>query len=269
MHRVVALVVIALPVKSRYDSIQQVIDTCERVGVPACFSCDLFQHRLATPAVAQYANTRQMVHLAVAADDERIIIKRLLDVVLASVALAMFSPLMVVIAALVKLTSAGPVFFIQERFGLHKRRFRMLKFRTMVINAEALQARLEHQNEVAGPAFKMKRDPRVTPIGRLLRKTSLDELPQLLNVIAGDMSLVGPRPLPLRDVSRFNEPWLMRRFSVKPGLTCLWQINGRSNTDFGNWISQDLEYIDNWSLGLDVRIIVKTIPAVLRGTGAV
>jgi lipopolysaccharide/colanic/teichoic acid biosynthesis glycosyltransferase len=144
----------------------------------------------------------------------------------------------------------------------------MLKFRTMVVDAESLQEALEKKNEASGPVFKMKQDPRVTPLGRFLRKTSLDELPQLFNVLLGDMSLVGPRPLPRRDVSRFEDSWLMRRFSVKPGLTCLWQVNGRSNTSFDHWIAQDLEYIDRWSLRLDLEILVRTVPAVVRGSGA-
>jgi lipopolysaccharide/colanic/teichoic acid biosynthesis glycosyltransferase len=145
----------------------------------------------------------------------------------------------------------------------------MIKFRSMVPNAELLQRGLEAMNEAAGPLFKIKDDPRITPIGRVLRKTSLDELPQLLNVLRGDMSLVGPRPLPLRDVARFEENSLNRRFSVKPGITCLWQINGRSDlTSFDQWIEQDLEYIDHWSFALDLKILAKTIPAVLNGTGA-
>jgi lipopolysaccharide/colanic/teichoic acid biosynthesis glycosyltransferase len=144
----------------------------------------------------------------------------------------------------------------------------MLKFRTMVSDAEHLQPSLEHLNEAQGPVFKMKNDPRITPIGRILRRTSLDELPQLFNVIKGDMSLVGPRPLPLRDVERFEEAWLKRRFSVKPGITCLWQISGRSNETFDTWIAQDLAYIDNWSFHLDFKILCKTIPAVVRGRGA-
>jgi lipopolysaccharide/colanic/teichoic acid biosynthesis glycosyltransferase len=175
---------------------------------------------------------------------------------------------MFAIAAAIKLTSPGPAIFVQERYGLHKRRFRMYKFRTMVPDAENWQAQLESWNEAKGPVFKIHKDPRVTSIGRILRKTSLDELPQFFNVLRGEMSLVGPRPLPERDVSQFDAASLMRRFSVKPGLTCLWQINGRSNIDFDHWIALDLTYIDTWSLRLDCLIIVKTVPAVLRGTGA-
>ena len=176
---------------------------------------------------------------------------------------------MLLVAASIKLTSTGPIIYSQQRYGRNKRRFKMYKFRTMVANAEALQEALEEMNEVTGPVFKINADPRITRVGTFLRKTSLDELPQLFNVLRGEMSLVGPRPLPLRDVSRFNESWLLRRFSVVPGITCLWQINGRSNTSFDRWVELDLKYIDEWSLMLDLKILVKTSPAVLRGRGAV
>ncbi len=145
----------------------------------------------------------------------------------------------------------------------------MLKFRTMRADAEQAQAQIEHLNEAAGPIFKIKEDPRITPVGKFLRKTSIDELPQLFNVLRGDMSLVGPRPMSTRDVSRFEEAWLMRRFSVKPGITGLWQVSGRSDTSFDRWIELDLKYIDDWSLALDLSILLKTVPAVVRGAGAV
>jgi lipopolysaccharide/colanic/teichoic acid biosynthesis glycosyltransferase len=144
----------------------------------------------------------------------------------------------------------------------------MYKFRTMVENAESLQHLYEDKNEVNGPIFKIRDDPRITPIGRLLRRTSIDELPQLINVLVGDMSLVGPRPMATRDVQRFTESALMRRFSVRPGITCIWQVSGRSNLGFDDWIALDLRYIDQWSLGLDFLILLRTIPAVLKGTGA-
>jgi exopolysaccharide biosynthesis polyprenyl glycosylphosphotransferase len=197
-----------------------------------------------------------------------VLVKRFVDMVGAIVGLLIFGPLMLMIAAAIRFTGPGPVLFTQERFGLNKRRFPMYKFRTMVVNAESLQAGLESQNEAAGPVFKIHNDPRITPLGRILRKTSLDELPQFFNVLRGEMSLVGPRPLPRRDVSRFEVASLMRRFSVKPGLTGLWQVNGRSNTEFTRWIELDLKYIDEWSLGLDLTILAKTIPAVIRGSGA-
>ena len=209
-----------------------------------------------------------MVNVKPAVHDSRLFVKRCVDIAVSLTALIVLIPLMIVIAVAIKLTSSGPVLFIQERYGLGRRRFSMFKFRTMVQDAEELQAALEHQNEVSGPIFKIRRDPRLTAIGSALRRTSLDELPQLLNVLIGDMSLVGPRPMSVRDVSRFDEAWLMRRFSVKPGLTCLWQVGGRSNTTFLKWMHLDMQYIDTWSLGLDLKILALTLPAVVRGSGA-
>ena len=142
------------------------------------------------------------------------------------------------------------------------------KFRTMIPHAEDMLSELEKQNEVSGPVFKIKKDPRITPIGRMLRRTSIDELPQLINVLKGDMSLVGPRPLPFRDYEGFNEDWQRRRFSIRPGITCLWQINGRSAIQFDEWMKLDLQYMDQWSLLLDLKILAQTIPAVWKGSGA-
>ncbi len=261
-------VVIALPFKSDYEEIQRAIEICERVGVEAKYFFDGFQVSVAKQRLIQEEDA-SVVALKVVEDDFRTLIKRCIDVAGSAFGLIVFSPLLLLIAAAIKLTSPGPVLFTQERYGLNKRSFRMFKFRSMVPDAERLQEQLESQNEAGGPVFKIHRDPRVTPIGRLLRRTSLDELPQLLNVLKGDMSLVGPRPLPFRDVSRFNAGWLMRRFSVKPGITCLWQIHGRSNTAFDKWIELDLKYIDNWSLTLDIKILAQTVPAVLFGIGAV
>jgi len=178
-------------------------------------------------------------------------------------------PLLILAALAVKLESKGPVFFVQERMGHNKRRFRMFKFRTMVHNAESLMKDIEHLNEKDGPIFKITDDPRVTRVGKILRKFSIDELPQLLNVLLGDMSLVGPRPLSIRDALNLEVSSQKRRFSVRPGLTCLWQISGRSNLSFEQWVDLDLEYIDRWSLKLDCQILVRTIPAVLTGHGAV
>ena len=229
---------------------------------------DIFELSLAKPRLEPEGNA-SVVSMKVVHDDARMLVKRAIDITGAIAALAVLGPIMLIIALAITLTSPGPALFVQERYGFRKRRFRMFKFRTMVPDAEDLQAGLESQNEVRGPVFKIRNDPRITPLGRFLRKTSLDELPQLLNVLAGEMSLVGPRPLPIRDVSRFNNAALMRRFSVKPGLTCLWQISGRSNTDFDRWITLDLKYIDEWSLGLDLKILIWTFPAVLGGRGAV
>ncbi len=206
--------------------------------------------------------------MAVAPEDGRLIVKRLIDIIGSIVALVVLAPVMLITALAIKLTSPGPAIFAQQRLGLNKRRFRMYKFRTMIVNAEACQAGLEHLNEARGPVFKIRNDPRITRIGKVLRRTSIDELPQLFNVLRGEMSLVGPRPLPVRDVARFTEAARMRRFSMRPGLTCLWQIRGRSELGFEEWMRLDLEYIDRWSLALDLLILVRTVPAVVRGVGA-
>ncbi|MFM2294598.1 MAG: hypothetical protein RLZZ350_1011, partial [Verrucomicrobiota bacterium] len=178
-------------------------------------------------------------------------------------------PLFLAIAIAIKCSSPGPVFFRQKRSGLNGQPFSMLKFRTMVTNAEQLQAELAALNEMSGPVFKVTNDPRVTRCGNFLRQTSLDELPQLWNVLRGEMSLVGPRPLPVTEVARFDDVAHRRRLSVRPGLTCLWQVRGRNSIcDFKEWVRLDLEYIDSWSLWLDVKILLQTIPAVLFRSGA-
>jgi len=200
-------------------------------------------------------------------NEVRLAVRRLADVVIAAALLVLLSPLMFAIAVGVKLASPGPVLFRQVRCGLHGRRFTFLKFRTMRIDAERLKPLLEPFNEMDGPAFKMTNDPRVFPFGGFLRRTSLDELPQLWNILRGDMSFVGPRPSVVEEVNQY-EPWQRRRLSMKPGLTCLWQISGRNELTFDEWMRLDLEYIDNWSLWLDVKIAFKTIPAVLLGRGA-
>jgi exopolysaccharide biosynthesis polyprenyl glycosylphosphotransferase len=260
-------VLITLPIKSCYGQIQQTIALCERLGVRAAYLADVFQSSLARPSLEETGGFPVM-RMHMVADDHRMMIKRVIDILVAGLGLLVLSPLFLVIAVAIKATTPGPVIFGQERFGLNKRRFRMYKFRTMVVNAEALQPMLESRNEATGPVFKIRNDPRVTRVGTVLRKASLDELPQLLNVLRGDMSLVGPRPLPPRDVHRFSESWLMRRFSVPPGVTGLWQVSGRSDLPFARWVALDLEYIDGWSLGLDLKILAMTLPAVLKGRGA-
>ena len=267
MKQPVDEVLIALPAKSCYGQIQSTIETCERAGVEAKYLSDIFQLSLAKLKVEMDQNT-PIVSLKVVQEDYRLLVKRVIDIVGAICGIVVFGPLMLLVAALIKVTSPGPVVFSQERYGFRKRLFHMYKFRTMAQDAEVLQASLECRNEACGPVFKIRDDPRITSIGRILRTTSLDELPQFFNVLWGEMSLVGPRPLPIRDVSRFDSASLMRRFSVKPGLTCLWQINGRSDTTFDRWIALDLKYIDEWSLGLDFHILVRTVPSVLSGRGA-
>ncbi len=264
----IEIVMIGLPFKSKYAEIERVIHTCELVGVESHYMQDMFDTTFAKTTVHSQ-EPRHFAVLSTVKPDPKQYLKRLFDIVASLILLLAVSPVLVIAALAVKLTSAGPVLFVQQRYGRSRKCFPMLKFRSMVFDAEKQQAALESRNEAQGPVFKMMSDPRVTKVGTFLRKTSIDELPQLFNVLRGEMSLVGPRPLPLRDVSRFDETWLLRRFSVRPGLTCLWQVTGRSNTSFDYWITQDLRYIDNWSLGLDIKILLKTIPAVLKGSGAV
>jgi len=200
-------------------------------------------------------------------DEARLAVKRLLDIVGGLIGLAIATPILVATAIAIKVTSEGPVLFGQVRAGRHGRKFTMWKFRSMVVDAEKLRAKLQHLNEMKGPVFKIKHDPRITAVGRFIRKTSIDELPQLFNVLMGDMSLVGPRPALPSEVEQY-QPWQRRRLSVKPGLTGLWQVSGRNQVDFEEWMQLDLRYIDEWSLWLDIKIILKTIPTVLFHKGA-
>jgi len=265
---VVDEMLIALPIKTFYEEMADIVQVAEDQGVTVRMLSDLFNLRLAR-AVADQLEDTPIISLYTGPEiNWMMTLKRVIDFIGSTLLILILAPVLSVIALLIKLTSPGPVFFIQERVGHNKRRFRMFKFRTMVPDAEQRMAEVEHLNEVSGPVFKIRNDPRVTPIGAFLRKTSLDELPQLFNVVLGHLSLVGPRPMSVRDFERFHEFWFNRRFSVKPGITCIWQVSGRSQTSFDQWIQQDLDYIDNWSLALDLKILCKTIPAVMRGTGA-
>lgn len=267
-RNVIDEVIICLPIKTFYNEIQAITEAAEEQGVTVRIYSDLFNLKLARAVAGELGDTPILSIYSTRLTNWQALLKGLIDFTCGLVLLVLLSPLMLAIAVLIKLTSPGPVFFVQERIGLNKRRFKMFKFRTMVADAPAMQHALEQMNEADGPVFKMRNDPRVTRVGRWLRKRSLDELPQLLNVLLGDLSLVGPRPLPERDYDRFDKRWFNRRFSVKPGITCIWQISGRSETTFEKWIIQDLEYIDKWSISLDFKILFKTIPSVLRGTGA-
>jgi len=265
-HHVVDEVLITLPEWSSFSAIVEIETACDQQGV--------IVRRLAQAAESSCRQVNQLEGEVLlrkgkdSLDSWGAAVKRCFDVVGAATLLICCSPLLIAAALAIKLTSPGTVLFTQERVGLHKRTFRMYKFRTMVPDAEKRQAELAGLNEAAGPVFKIRNDPRVTPIGRLLRKTSVDEIPQLLNVIKGDMSLVGPRPLPLRDYAGFSEDSHRRRLRVRPGITCSWQIGGRSSIPFDEWMRLDLQYIDKWSFWLDVRILLKTVPAVLKGSGA-
>lgn len=265
---VVDEVVLALPIKSFYSQTDKLIAFCREQGIIVRVLSGFFDFASSRTRVDQFEGNPVVSFYSSPIDGLSMAAKRLLDIAVSSLLLLLLCPLLLVVAVLVKLDSSGPSLFAQERVGVNKRRFRMYKFRTMVANAEKLQAELESRNEVSGPVFKIKNDPRTTQIGRFLRKTSIDELPQLLNVLKGDMSLVGPRPLPVRDYQGFNQDWQRRRFSVRPGITCLWQINGRSVIPFEKWMEMDMEYIDHWSLGLDFKILAKTISAVIKGAGA-
>ncbi len=261
-------VVISLPIKSFYDMTAELISTCEELGLTVKVPADFFQSKRATAYIDSFQDNPVVTFGTRPSSAVGALTKRLIDVFCSSVAVIVFSPIAAVCALAIKLDSPGPIHFTQDRIGLKRKPFPVIKFRTMRVDAEARQKELEDQNEVAGAAFKIAEDPRVTRVGKVLRKLSLDELPQFWNVLSGEMSLVGPRPLPTRDVKEFDRDWQFRRFSVQPGLTCLWQVHGRHEIDFDNWMELDLQYIDNWSLSLDFDILLKTLPAALRGTGA-
>jgi exopolysaccharide biosynthesis polyprenyl glycosylphosphotransferase len=260
-------VLVCLPIRSRSEDISEIVLICEEQGISVGMLRDLFKWTMATSAIRQFGDQTIVMVRPHTINGARAATKRALDVLLSAFFIILLLPVFIVTALLIKLTSPGPVNFSQERVGLNKKRFRMLKFRTMVVGAEQQQAALEHFNEAVGPVFKINGDPRITPIGKFLRQFSIDELPQLFNVLKGDMSLVGPRPLPLRDYAGFSEDWHRRRISVRPGITGLWQINGRDQSSFDEWVKLDLEYIDRWSLSRDFEIMLKTVPAVLRGSG--
>jgi exopolysaccharide biosynthesis polyprenyl glycosylphosphotransferase len=268
-RNVVDEVAMYLPLRSFYERSFQVAALCEQHGIVMRFDGDIFSLRKARIRAWEFDGDHFIATNSDGREWGSLIAKRALDIVLSSLLLVLFAPLFVVIAILIKLSSPGPIFFLQARVGLNKRRFLIYKFRTMILHAENVLSELENQNEASGPVFKIRKDPRITPLGRILRRTSIDELPQLINVLRGDMSLVGPRPLPFRDYDGFNEDWQRRRFSIRPGITCLWQINGRSGIEFEEWMKLDLQYMDEWSLLLDLKILAQTIPAVLRGSGAV
>lgn len=267
-RQVIDEVIVAVP-RSMIKDAQEIADVCEEEGVRLRLMADVFDLQVSRLRLADVGGIPLLSFEPVAQDESKLIVKRIFDLTLTLAAMPVLLPLFGLIALAVRLDSPGPVFFVQQRVGLRKRVFRMYKFRSMHRDAEQRLKEIEHLNEAQGPIFKITNDPRVTRVGRFLRKTSLDELPQLLNVLRGHMSLVGPRPMSLRDVDLFDRGIQRKRFSVRPGLTCLWQVSGRSNLPFSKWLELDLAYIDNWSLALDFRILMKTIPTVLKGSGAV
>jgi len=251
------------------EKVQLAVAACEAEGVEAWLNADFIKTSVARPTYESFGMRPMLVFRATPEISWSLMIKSSIDRVGAFLVIFLLSPLFLLIGLAVALTSRGPVIFRQQRAGLHGRPFTMFKFRTMCKDAESKRQELEERNEMTGPVFKVANDPRVTPIGRLLRRTSMDELPQLYNVLRGDMSLVGPRPLPLYELAKFERVEHRRRLSMKPGLTCLWQIRGRNQVcNFDDWVRMDLEYIDNWTLGLDLVILVRTVPAVLAGWGA-
>jgi exopolysaccharide biosynthesis polyprenyl glycosylphosphotransferase len=247
-------------------NMQRAVSICESLGVP--FALPVYSLRLERAVPRELHGAADgYLHYRLAPDGHQLGLKRLFDILVSAGALFALAPLFPFVAIAIKLTSRGPVFFKQVRCGLHGREFKMLKFRTMVVEAEARKAELAACNEQTGPVFKIRKDPRITAVGRTLRRYSIDELPQLLNVLRGDMSLVGPRPPVPAEVRKYDS-WQRRRLSVRPGLTCIWQVSGRSEISFEQWMYMDMEYIDNWSLRRDVNLLLRTLPAVISGRGA-
>ncbi len=267
MHTYVTEVWISGSAMRDGDAIQQAIRCCEKFGIPFALPACNFRLGRSQPAEGRAFSDGFIHYQSFQPKPVQMAMKRLLDIAASTVALVVLAPLLVVVALGIKATSKGPVFFKQQRVGMHGRLFHMLKFRSMVTDAERLKKALMAKNEQTGPVFKMARDPRVTDIGRFLRKYSIDELPQLVNVLRGDMALVGPRPPVPSEVAKY-EPWQRRRLSVRPGLTCVWQVSGRNQISFEEWMYLDMQYIDNWSLREDLSLIFRTVPVVLTGRGA-
>ncbi|HEX8699466.1 MAG TPA: exopolysaccharide biosynthesis polyisoprenyl-phosphate hexose-1-phosphate transferase EpsZ [Myxococcaceae bacterium] len=263
----VDIVYIAGNVQKHGAEMQKAIKVCERFGIPFALPAHPFRMDRARPEQEHAVGDGYLHFVTHEPAPHQQAIKRLFDISSSAVALVVLSPLLLTVAALIKLTSRGPIFFKQKRVGLHGKTFEMLKFRSMVVNAEELKAKLEALNEQTGPVFKMKNDPRITGIGRFIRKYSIDELPQLINVLRGEMSVVGPRPPLPKEVEKYAA-WQRRRLSVRPGLTCIWQVSGRNQISFEEWMYLDMQYIDNWTLMTDLGLILKTVPVVVTGRGA-
>lgn len=264
--RAIDEVVFVVP-RSWLNNIQGSIAACELEGVKATLAVDLFDLNIARSVQTELEGIPLMTFEPVFGREGQLFIKRAGDVIFSAASLVLFSPVFLITAILIKSTSKGPVFFVQKRVGRNGRRFVLYKFRSMYYGAQKKLTELERFNEASGPVFKIKNDPRITPVGRILRKFSIDEFPQFWNVLIGDMSVVGPRPPLPREVRQY-EPWQRRRLSMRPGLTCLWQISGRNKIAFDEWVKLDLHYVDNWSPWLDVKIFLKTIPVVMLGIGA-
>jgi exopolysaccharide biosynthesis polyprenyl glycosylphosphotransferase len=240
---------------------------CEEQGITTRFILNFFPHLISKTYIEDLEGFPLLTFSTTPKSELLLFFRRILDFTGGLVLVSLLSPLFLLIAVLIRWDSPGPALYRQVRCGVNGRRFTFYKFRSMEMGAEEKRKDLLHLNEMSGPVFKIKDDPRVTRVGRFLRKTSMDELPQLFNVLRGNMSFVGPRPLPAEEVEKIKG-WQRRRLSMKPGITGLWQVSGRNHVDFHDWVKLDLEYIDNWSLWLDLKILLKTIPAVLSGKGA-
>ena len=252
-----------------FGQIEKAIQACEVEGVEAWLLADFFNTQFSQTILDDFGGKPMLVFRRTPDESWQRLAKQVIDTTGALLFLILLSPFFLLFALAIKILTPGPIFFRQKRSGLHGRPFTMYKFRSMATNAEQRKQEIAMFNEMSGPVFKVTNDPRVTPLGKFLRKYSFDEWPQMINVLKGEMSLVGPRPLPVDETLRFSDLAHRRRLSVRPGLTCLWQISGRSNVkDFRDWVRLDLEYIDNWTLWLDLKILLLTLPAVLRGTGA-
>ena len=259
-------VLFAVP-SSRLRELEHAFLLCDEHGVMTQVVADFFPHIHSRLRFDRFGSRPVLIFSVAPSDDLKLLAKRGIDMLVAGAALIALLAPMAMVSLAVKLTSKGPVLFRQQRCGLNGRLFTCYKFRSMVVDAESRLRELEHLNEKDGPAFKMRDDPRLTPIGKLLRRFSIDEWPQFWNVLRGDMALVGPRPAVPREVARY-EVWQRRRLRMRPGLTCLWAVRGRDSLDFESWMQLDLEYIDNWSLALDAKILALTVPVVLAGKGA-
>ncbi len=252
-----------------FGRIEEAVQACETVGVEAWIAADFFETAIARPTFDVMGGKLMLVFHSTPQASWELLFKGALDRIGAAILLVLSSPAWLIAIVGIRFGSRGPIFFKQERAGLYGKPFTMWKFRTMHTDAESRREELEAHNEMDGPVFKIKHDPRIFAFGRWLRRMSIDELPQLINVLRGEMSLVGPRPLPVYEINRIEKHAQRRRLSVKPGLTCLWQVTGRNGIkNFDEWVALDLKYIDNWSLWLDVKILAQTVPAVLRGAGA-
>ena len=267
-HHAVSRVLLAAQ-HIHFARVEEAVQACETEGIEAWIAADFFQTAIARPTFDTLAGRLMLVFHSTPQVSWALLFKNALDRLGAAVLLVLSLPLWIIAIIGIKGSSPGPVFFRQERAGRYGKSFRMWKFRTMHVGAEKLRDHLIEQNEMQGPVFKIRNDPRIFKFGAWLRRLSIDELPQLLNVLTGEMSLVGPRPLPVYEIQRIEKHAQRRRLSVKPGLTCLWQISGRNGIkSFEDWVALDLAYIDNWSLWLDLQILLRTLPAVVRGSGA-